>query len=382
MSVEEIRNLVGLGGGLVKTTTKTQTDLMMSNNFAVGVDHYTEDGTLWTGATHKDADGRLMTGSVHSADSEYLYHLEDLESKFAEDSYNDYPEQASENAKVALRYAEEYGWGSCGTPVGKARANQLANKESISRDTIARMSSFERQRENSDKELGDGCGRLMWLAWGGDAGVEWAGRKLKQIDSLKLTSEFKKIGRSKSLFNIYKSSEIENATFQSVLQKKAEYFANELTADQRAVIDLLNKEENTPTTEIAKALKLTEEEVLIIIAALILAEYLKQTKTGYKPSAAALDIVTEEGAKTANIELLYSYELRTNAPKLKGVSREFCVDMVKMDKLYTYEEIQNLSNDLGTDVWETRGGWYSNPNTAAPTPQCRHIWFQNVTKLK
>jgi len=53
-----------------------------------------------------------------------------------------------------------------------------------------------------------------------------------------------------------------------------------------------------------------------------------------------------------------------------------------MDKLYTFEEIQNLSNDLGTSVWETRGGWYSNPNTAAPTPQCRHIWFQNVTKLK
>ena len=244
------------------------------------------------------------------------------------------------------------------------------------------MSSFERQRENSDKELGDGCGRLMWLAWGGDAGVEWAGRKLKQIDSLKLTSEFKKIGRSKSLFNIYKSSEIENATFQSVLQKKAEYFANELTADQRAVIDLLNKEENTPIAEIAKALKISNKEVEKIIDNLVQLEYLNATELGFTPSAAALDIVIEEGAKTANIELLYSYELRTNAPKLKGVSREFCIDMVKMDKLYTYEEIQNLSNDLGTDVWETRGGWYSNPNTAAPTPQCRHIWFQNVTKLK
>ena len=207
-------------------------------------------------------------------------------------------------------------------------------------------------------------------------------RKLKQIDSLKLTSEFKKIGRSKSLFNIYKSSEIENATFHSVLQKKAEYFANELTADQRAVIDLLNKEENTPTTEIAKALKISNKEVEKIIDNLVKLEYLNATELGFTPSATALDIVIEEGAKTANIELLYSYELRTNAPKLKGVSREFCVDMVKMDKLYTYEEIQNLSNDLGTDVWETRGGWYSNPNTAAPTPQCRHIWFQNVTKLK
>lgn len=97
------------------------------------------------------------------------------------ETYNDYPQQASENAKIALRYAEENGWGDCGTPVGKARANQLANGENISEDTISRMASFERQRENSQRELGDGCGRLMWLAWGGDAGIEWAQRKLEQI---------------------------------------------------------------------------------------------------------------------------------------------------------------------------------------------------------
>jgi len=97
------------------------------------------------------------------------------------ESYTDYPEQATENAKIALRYAEENGWGSCGTPVGKARANQLANREPISEDTISRMASFERQRQNSDRPLGEGCGRLMWLAWGGDAGIEWASRKLKQI---------------------------------------------------------------------------------------------------------------------------------------------------------------------------------------------------------
>ena len=97
------------------------------------------------------------------------------------ESYTDYPEAAKENAKIALRYAEENGWGDCGTAVGKARANQLANGEAISEETIARMASFERQRQNSNKELGDGCGRLMWLAWGGDEGVEWAQRKLEQI---------------------------------------------------------------------------------------------------------------------------------------------------------------------------------------------------------
>lgn len=108
------------------------------------------------------------------------------------DSYTDYPEQAKENAKIALRWAEENGWGSCGTPVGKKRASDLANGRPVSRETIARMSAFERHRQNSQKELGDGCGRLMWLAWGGDAGIEWATRKLEQIDREEMSQAFHK----------------------------------------------------------------------------------------------------------------------------------------------------------------------------------------------
>lgn len=108
-------------------------------------------------------------------------------------TYNDYPQAASENAKIALRWAEENGWGDCGTPVGKARANQLAKRENISRDTVARMAAFERHRQNSTRDLGDGCGRLMWLAWGGDEGIEWARRKLTQIDKFASQVDLDKI---------------------------------------------------------------------------------------------------------------------------------------------------------------------------------------------
>jgi hypothetical protein len=107
--------------------------------------------------------------------------IEQLKNLLKLESYSDYPEAAKENAKIALRWAEENGWGDCGEATGKARANQLANGEAISRETIARMASFARHRENGQRELGDGCGRLMWLAWGGDAGVDWAQRKLEQI---------------------------------------------------------------------------------------------------------------------------------------------------------------------------------------------------------
>jgi hypothetical protein len=97
------------------------------------------------------------------------------------ESYNDYPEAAKKNAQIALDWAEKNGWGSCGTDVGKQRANQLAKGEPISEETIARMAAFERHRQNSQKELGDGCGRLMWQSWGGDEGIAWAQRKLEQI---------------------------------------------------------------------------------------------------------------------------------------------------------------------------------------------------------
>ena len=97
------------------------------------------------------------------------------------ESYSDYPESAKNNAKRALKYKKENG-SSCGTSVGWTRANQLASGKSISRDTIARMASFKRHQQHKDVPYSEGCGGIMWDAWGGTSGVEWAIRKLKQID--------------------------------------------------------------------------------------------------------------------------------------------------------------------------------------------------------
>ena len=100
---------------------------------------------------------------------------------FAAETYTDYPQAARNAAQRALDWAEENGWGDCGTPIGKARANQLAKGRPITEETIARMASFARHRQNSDTPYGEGCGKLMWDAWGGDAGVDWASKKLERI---------------------------------------------------------------------------------------------------------------------------------------------------------------------------------------------------------
>ena len=98
------------------------------------------------------------------------------------ESYSDYPQAATNNAKRAIKWKKENG-SSCGTKVGWTRANQLANRKPISRDTIARMASFKRHQQNKDVPYSEGCGGIMWDAWGGSSGVNWAISKLKQIDN-------------------------------------------------------------------------------------------------------------------------------------------------------------------------------------------------------
>ena len=113
-----------------------------------------------------------------------------------EDTFNDYPESASNNAARAIKYKEENG-SDCGTRVGWTRARQLANKEKISWETIGRMASFKRHQQNKDVPYSEGCGGLMWDAWGGSSGVNWAIEKMKTKDkfshSFKVQDEEKRI---------------------------------------------------------------------------------------------------------------------------------------------------------------------------------------------
>lgn len=102
-------------------------------------------------------------------------------------SYTDYPQAAVDNAKLALKIRIEEPLLQCGTRVGWARANQLSKREPISEETIARMASFVRQKQNSAGNPRRDCGALMWLAWGGTEGIEWAQKKLERI---RFQSEF------------------------------------------------------------------------------------------------------------------------------------------------------------------------------------------------
>ena len=112
--------------------------------------------------------------------------------KFAE-TYSDYPEAAVEAAKQGIKRNEETG-NKCATQVGKVRAQQLANREAVSLDTVRRMRAFLiRQKDNYELARSrrdyNACGYISYLLWGGPAALPWAEKILRQAGE-----EFAEIG--------------------------------------------------------------------------------------------------------------------------------------------------------------------------------------------
>ena len=108
--------------------------------------------------------------------------------KITLETYNDYPSGVSNNAKRGIEFNEKVN-NKCATQVGKIRAQQLANKENISLETIKRMYSYlSRAEEYYDEGNNEACGTISYLLWGGKAGLRWSESKLKELGEINLAS--------------------------------------------------------------------------------------------------------------------------------------------------------------------------------------------------
>lgn len=120
---------------------------------------------------------------------EYLNSREDLSKVTALESFADYPEAVKNNAKRGIELNEKNG-NKCATQVGKVRAQQLANGEAVSVDTIERMYSYlSRAEEYYDEGDTEACGTISYLLWGGKAGLRWAESKLKELDKIEMAAQ-------------------------------------------------------------------------------------------------------------------------------------------------------------------------------------------------
>jgi hypothetical protein len=102
------------------------------------------------------------------------------------ESYSDYPQAVSNNAKRGIELNEKNG-NKCATDVGKVRGQQLAQGKPLSIETIGRMYSYLSRAETYyDENDTQACGTISYLLWGGLAGKRWAESKLKELGKLEL----------------------------------------------------------------------------------------------------------------------------------------------------------------------------------------------------
>jgi hypothetical protein len=98
-------------------------------------------------------------------------------------------------ARRAIKLKEQGKAKGAGTIVGWTRAGQLSRGETLSLSTVKRMYSYF-SRHEVDKKGKDwnnsenpSNGKIMWLAWGGDAGFSWSRKIVNREKNMKKSIE-------------------------------------------------------------------------------------------------------------------------------------------------------------------------------------------------
>ena len=102
-------------------------------------------------------------------------------------------------ARRAIKLKEQGKAKGAGTIVGWTRAGQLARGETLSLSTVKRMYSYF-SRHEVDKKGKDwnntenpSNGKIMWLAWGGDAGFSWSRKIVNREKNMKKSLEIQEV---------------------------------------------------------------------------------------------------------------------------------------------------------------------------------------------
>jgi hypothetical protein len=189
-----------------KSATKDKSALYFNRSFPVGTWFVTmrvNDEKLWqeyvkTGVVKAISlegifDHKLVKASkVESIMEKEIDELTEEEativlSKIKEvlfESYSDYGDGIRNNAKRGIELNDKVG-NKCATQVGKVRAQQLADGEAISVETIQRMYSYLSRAETYyDESDTEACGTISYLLWGGKAALAWSRNKLRELGLL------------------------------------------------------------------------------------------------------------------------------------------------------------------------------------------------------
>jgi hypothetical protein len=102
-------------------------------------------------------------------------------------------------ARRAIKLKEQGKAKGAGTAVGWTRAGQLARGETLSLSTVKRMYSYfsrhevDKKGKDWDNSENPSNGKIMWLAWGGDAGFSWSRKITQREKNMKKSLELNEI---------------------------------------------------------------------------------------------------------------------------------------------------------------------------------------------
>jgi hypothetical protein len=188
-----------------------------------------------------------------------------------------------------------------------------------------------------------------------------------EIQTKDVLDLFANVGRSKEGIQFVSGQKFTGQSDDECLDAFYSGQFSDLTGQQIKILNLINAGENFEA--IKSAMQIKSARLAYQIIKLTVRGYIRDWKLTAKAEANV--------PRTEQIKVVYSYEVRPDVPEAKQ-SREFCEELIKRDRIYTREEIDQISTAIGRDVWSYRGGWYRNPDTERTTPSCRHYWKQNV----
>lgn len=216
-----------------------------------------------------------------------------------------------------------------------------------------------------------------------DTCCEHSFKSVSEIDEI--IEIFKMFGEDKDAFEFYE---------QKFMNKDGKFEFAEISplsnSLKRDIVALLDKDPLMENKTIADTLRVKEDRVADLIKDLVDEEQIsvkEKISGGDKklirvPKSSAIRQANKIGNEFEDFKIMYSYEWRPGVKPNKRNSREFCVKLLDANKMYSREQIEQISKIVGWDVWNFRGGWWTRKGGDARTPFCRHIWSSNVVKTK
>ena len=208
-----VEHIMWEGGTLGTPGSEYALESMPPQNPAMSVRLYEEEDDQWMPTAYSI--GMMYSDAVVvDMESHEMGEEDDMQYMSKAETYS--PSAGMKSAaRRALKWKEDGKATGAGTPVGWGRASDIVAGRSMSLSVVRRMYSFF-SRHEVDKKGKDfyntsnpSNGRIMWDAWGGDAGFSWSRAIVRRNEEKMLFADFgKDYTRAQRLSEVFKADSV------------------------------------------------------------------------------------------------------------------------------------------------------------------------------